>query len=537
MKKFLVLAMMATLLMAGSMFASQRHFSATPNATFANGLLPTTTNNDDTCDISVAPAATLLLPYFEVDTTRSGGENTLFTVTNTSAYPQIAHVVVWTDWSYPVLDFNLFLTGYDVQGISLYDVIVRGLIPSTSNATSVSHRGSMSVNNSTGNPNLLTANGGSVAACGNLPGQLTSDVYHAVTTALTSGSGVAYGCKSTQPVGGNHGGLAIGYVTVDVANNCSTSLPGVTAGYFETEILFDNVLIGDYEQLGPVPQAFATTTGFDGPGNPMVHIRAVPEGGPAAVVQTNLPYTFYDRYTSANAPRADRRQPLPATFAARYIQANANVSTAPSPSYATNFKIWREGYDISTCTTASDNSEIDVSEFVRFDEAENPFIAPGGSVCSPLCGTSGPTLPEASLTASTDSIYPPLPSDSTATGGWMYMNLNNGGGDYHAVNPNVDPDGYAVALDLPIATDPRPSQNWVVIEMFATIGSNRMAAEFDAAWLRNGCSEPAPNSGATDTVPGNIGPNYSWLACPPGGPCVGGENSSVNETPFFWDLP
>src|SRR5437763_3718202 len=145
MKKFLVLAMAATLLMAGSAFAVQRNLSANsfsvhPDLTFATGQ-PATTNNADSCDIGVTPAATLLLPYFEVDTAaaQGAGATTLFTITNTSRYPQIAHVTVWTDWSFPVLDFNIFLTGYDVQGINLFDVIVRGVIvPATGAAPGTS---------------------------------------------------------------------------------------------------------------------------------------------------------------------------------------------------------------------------------------------------------------------------------------------------------------------------------------------------------------------------------------------------------------
>src|SRR5437867_6244205 len=99
---------------------------------FASDKLPATTNNNDSCDIGVYPAATLLLPYFEVETAalQGTGATTLFTITNTSRYPQIAHVTVWTDWSFPVLGFNLFLTAYDVQGINLFDVIVRGVIVS-----------------------------------------------------------------------------------------------------------------------------------------------------------------------------------------------------------------------------------------------------------------------------------------------------------------------------------------------------------------------------------------------------------------------
>src|SRR5205085_10942325 len=121
------IALVATLLIAGSAFAAQRS-TITPNlsAPFPAGAFgPTTTNNDDSCDISVAPAATLLLPYFEVDfnSTQATARTTLFTITNVSDTPQIAHITVWTDWSFPILDFNVFVTGYDVQSLNLYDIL------------------------------------------------------------------------------------------------------------------------------------------------------------------------------------------------------------------------------------------------------------------------------------------------------------------------------------------------------------------------------------------------------------------------------
>src|SRR5882724_4516224 len=159
MKKLMVLAMMATLLMAGSAFAVTRTVPL-PNATFSFGapgiaVGPTTTNNDDSCDISVAPAATLLLPYFEVDPNPTvQGQTTLFTITNVSRFPQIAHVTVWTDLSFPVLDFNIFLTGYDVQPINLYDVIVRGVVAPNNGTTSATTPGALSAANSA-NPNIV----------------------------------------------------------------------------------------------------------------------------------------------------------------------------------------------------------------------------------------------------------------------------------------------------------------------------------------------------------------------------------------------
>ena len=85
------------------------------------------TKHDDSCEIGTAPAATLLLPFFEVETAFPAID-TFFTITNVSNHSQIAHVTIWSDWSFPVLSFNVFLSGYDVQSISLYDVIVNGRI-------------------------------------------------------------------------------------------------------------------------------------------------------------------------------------------------------------------------------------------------------------------------------------------------------------------------------------------------------------------------------------------------------------------------
>src|SRR3954467_8952513 len=86
-----------------------------------------TRDNDDTCDFKVGPAATLLLPYFEIDLQNPGGQTTLFTITNVSRYSQIAHVTLWTDFGMPVLDFNIFLTGYDVQAVNVKDVLTAGI--------------------------------------------------------------------------------------------------------------------------------------------------------------------------------------------------------------------------------------------------------------------------------------------------------------------------------------------------------------------------------------------------------------------------
>src|SRR3954453_16150880 len=75
------------------------------------------------CNIDVSPAATLLLPYFEVDLSNPNGLTTLVSVNNSSAQAVLAHVTIWSDLSVPVLAFNIYLTGYDVQTINLRDIV------------------------------------------------------------------------------------------------------------------------------------------------------------------------------------------------------------------------------------------------------------------------------------------------------------------------------------------------------------------------------------------------------------------------------
>src|SRR6185369_1389066 len=85
------------------------------------------------CTVDDVPAATLLLPYFEVNLSDSNGQTTLFSINNASATAVLAHVVVWSDLSVPVLDFNVYLTGYDVQSINMRDILA-GALPQTASA-------------------------------------------------------------------------------------------------------------------------------------------------------------------------------------------------------------------------------------------------------------------------------------------------------------------------------------------------------------------------------------------------------------------
>ena len=572
MRKTLILALVATLLMTGSLFAQGRRLVAEPNATFAGGAGgaaagPTTTNNDDSCDIGVAPAATLLLPYFAVARDRS--RNTTFTLVNTVDRPQIAHVTVWTDWSFPVLDFNVFLTGYDVQPLSLHDIIFNNSIAplpsgatggttatggSTTTGTGLSPIGDLA-NQTNANPNFRSQAAGGIQ-CSNLPGQIPQNIATAVQNALINGTyiipGTAVNCGTNlvgSPASSAAGSLhaldtAIGYVTVDVASFCSLSLP-TDPSYFRNEILFDNVLTGDYQIFDSSP-----ASNYAG-GNPLVHIRAIPEGGPAATpltgAQTNLPYTFYARYIN-DAPLAagiadnyDRRQPLPHVFAARYITGGT---------FNTNFRIWREGITggsgstanpATDCDTAILNSALPLTEIVRFDEHENHtvFTVPGG--VSPELTPTAVTLPEASSVPVNGDRFPPMPLQASDFGGWMYLNLDLIGSTFSIpAVPNGGPD---VVLHPGFALTGRASQNWVTVSMSGSgAGAGALAVDFDATWLGNGCSAPVnisvANTGGTAIIgPAGSGVGFGatlpgTLVCPNQGNCTtNADRPATNVTP------
>ncbi len=485
---------------------------------------PSSTNNDDSCDVKVGPAATLLLPYFEVDTDGTSGQTTLFTITNVTRYPQIAHVTLWTDGAFPVMTFNVFLTGYDIQSINLADVLIRGVIAPPSGTSSSTTPGFLSAST---NPNIRSS-----ADCANAPGTVPASIIASVRGAFRMGVFQPPGAALCNAAGGVHGN-AIGYATIDLVASCTDRVPSDPA-YYSNDLLFDNVLIGDYQQIGPHPAGLPPTT-FDAGGNPMVHIRAVPEGGGAGSnVGTALPYTFYDRYTPSARRTFDRRQPLPATFAARYVEGGMSA-------FATNMTIWREGFGNGSCAAAAAvaNGALSIAEIVLFDEHENPFLL-GGCVIPEIPSCPVP-LPAASSTNTASGVYPARGGPDV--GGWIYLNLNNGGSSSYSVTQDIGgvpgPANTRTSL-APIGSTttvgPRPSQNWVTVTMFGNVGGSRMTAEFDAASLGNGCTPAAFAAvGGLFTpipVPGAppIGPAGGVFVCPPNTTMTNGTTTLCTGT-------
>lgn len=396
--------------------------------------------------IDDVPAATLLVPYFELDLGNSNGVTTLFSVNNASATAQLAHVTIWSTWSIPVLDFDVYLTGYDVQTFNLRDILVNGVLPQTGSGTTTAANdpGSPLGIYSFGDvafPNCNTTNAPPVPPVYQIPA--IDSTFRAHLQALLTGqrSPVDNTCA-----GANYGdNIARGYITIDDVNSCSLLFPA-SPGYFVSGGLGiadnDNVLWGDYFYVNP-GQNFAQ-------GETMVHVEA-----DATVFNTPGEYTFYGRYVAGTA--ADNREPLATTFAARYLSGGGFTG-------GTDLIVWRDSKfpPGASCTTGPNYGELFEQQIVVFDEFENPLTVVTG-------GPSGQPSPGAACTFCDEAQRVEVGGDGITTNadfGWVYLNLNHATENDATLGP-----GYV-----------NIAQAWVMATMDA---EGRFSVGFDAIQLDN----------------------------------------------------
>ncbi|MDS4042310.1 MAG: hypothetical protein RKP20_14180 [Candidatus Competibacter sp.] len=285
------------------------------------------------------PAATLLLPYFEVDLGNPNGVTTLFAITNIGqgtafATAILAHVTLWTDLGVPTLGFDIYLTGFDVQTINARDIF-NGVLPSTASdgqdpTDTISPQGPISqdINFASCTKNIDPPNGPPLPP--DDPGKrfglpyanplLTAQEIAALRSAHTG--------QASGLLGGNCGGanlgdnVARGYITVDTVNACNRSIsvfPG-SPGYFGPggTGTNQNYLAGDFFLVDP-SQNFAQ-------GDTLVHVEADPNALTSG-------YTFYGRLV--NGAATDSREPLATQWIAPYQQGGSSATT-------TDLLVWRD---------------------------------------------------------------------------------------------------------------------------------------------------------------------------------------------------
>jgi hypothetical protein len=405
------------------------------------------------CATDAVPAATLLLPYFEVDLNNPNGLTTLFSVNNASATAALVHVVIWSDLSVPVLDFNIYLTGYDVQSVNLRDIIINGNMPQTASAgqdpnDTISPKGPLSQD-----INFASCTG--ILPPPALPGFFIAHLQAALTG---KASAVLGGLCAGQNLGDN---IARGYVTMDTVNSCSLQFVG-DVGYLANTITFQNILWGDWFIVNAA-QNFAE-------GGDLVHVEASLTD-PATT--TSGRYTFYGRYTTPPFTATDHREPLATNFAVRYLNGGPF-------SGGTSLLVWRDskvnqGPFVCPAVLGARPPWYPLGQegITIFDEQEHPQV-PTTTPFSPQPPNIG-IIPFPAETQRTQVGGSALPVPFNF--GWIYLNLNT---------------TVAQAPGLP-PVDPAAAQAWVVY----TLASNgHFAVGIDAIRLDSACAALHFNPGS-----------------------------------------
>ena len=359
--------------------------------------------------VDQVPAATLLLPYFEVDLDNPNGITTLMSINNASATAVLAHVTFWSDLSVPTFTFNVYLTGYDVQTINLRDIFVNGVLPRTASdgqdpADTISPKGlfSQDINFASCTDQLPLKSFAQVLA--EHGGDPNFDFLTHLRQAHTGQPSVILGnlCAGSNPADR----IARGYITVDTVNNCTLRLPN-QPGYFGAggtgDATNQNVLWGDYFYVNS-SQNFAQ-------GETLVHIEA-----DATNPETSVPgeYTFYGRYVAWTA--IDNREPLATTFATRYILGGGFDG-------GTDLIVWRDSKVNQApfvCGIAPAWYPLGQEQVVIFNEQEEVFLPP--SVPFGPQPNAGAITPFPAEAQRTQVGGPRLPVPFNF--GWLYLNLN-----------------------------------------------------------------------------------------------------------------
>ena len=457
------------------------------------------------CTIDAVPAATLLLPYFEVSLNSIPGVDevqadryvdTFFSVNNASAAPTVAHVVLWGNWSLPSIDFDIFLTGYDVETVSLGDVFNNGNLPITAHATNdpddtISPHG-RALNdpaNASGpfpgnseNPDWDSfpdgaANPAFPGCDQNLPlgtnPVLTGSFLDRVRCGHT-GRGLAcnqvscIGQVEDETGGGGNDYIARGYITIDNVTDCNLLFPN-QAGYFGSGITSEvNQLWGDW---------FIVQDGR-AIGDNLVAIEA-------SDAQAFAPgdYTFYGRYVDGLA--TDQREPLGTTWATRYFEPGAAFSGG------TSLLVWRDS-KCQTTVSGFDNGcvseagtppwwPLDETQVVSFDTQEDAT-----EICTDTPGGGGVSPPEPGVPfqcfrletgryeVGEGDLDPPYDF------GWIYLNLNFTLGDTSGSPTPCSTDGLFGEI----------AQSWVTTELDSDAGA--FSVGFAATQLTSACSSANP---------------------------------------------
>ncbi|MEP7011251.1 MAG: hypothetical protein ABJC13_13085 [Acidobacteriota bacterium] len=317
------------------------------------GTLPAEANN---CTADLVPAATLLLPYFQVDLGNAAGANTTFSIQNVGPNGVLTKVELWSDLAVPAGGFMMYLRPRERRTVDLRRVLNCAL-PATVNPA------------------------GTFPSCtGALPPSAAFCAMYDWKKTLTG--------KPSTFLGGNCGGrnfndsIARGYLTIDTMNTCTTRFqgdPGFWSSGGTGDASNQNVLAGDF--------AIADTSTGPAFSAPLVSIEAR-VADPETATAGNA--TFYG--TQDGWIAADNREPLAGIYGPRF-------STAPRVG-STDLIVWRDpkvDQNPFTCGTVPAWFPLSQTSIIRYTDAGaatllggTPFPAAAQRVSAlPLTGALG----------------------------------------------------------------------------------------------------------------------------------------------------
>jgi len=328
-----------------------------------------------TCTIDQRPGATLLVPYFQVSydadgnviTTGAGARDTIVTIMNASSAPMIAHVDVYDRQTIIRLDFDIALSGFDVQPMRMSDII-SGFLPVTSNGL-----GDDACQRNQ-NASVYPDSDGYLRVRPLSPAT-GLDNSQATTQYSVPAFNFDLASQLREDCNGDLDALAVGYLVIDHANYCNLSNPSDPVYYENDAIGMENNLWGEIiftSGLGIPTYAMST-----------VNLEADVAFGDAAELDPfDTVRTFYARYwdpftevfctncgsgdpetdLSLSAPWdagfGDQREPLGLKWAARWFDAGLALTTT--------FRVWRSSPAGGDCDVEAPTVTLNF-----FDEEEN----------------------------------------------------------------------------------------------------------------------------------------------------------------------
>ena len=250
------------------------------------------------------PAATVLLPYFEVDLADPDGVNTTFVIRNAEAAATLAHVMVFTDLGVGTIAFDVLLTGFDALTVDLRQLLEGVYDPDSGSLIALPVDTPVEEPPPPPTSELFATDfeSGTIGDWSRFQSRATAQTLQAWHTGQTSD-------RVGLCAGFDHGdGIARGYVLVDNAVQFSGDrFPD--EDYFGDPIKGvgivsqNNVLWGEFQIVDPI--------GNSAFGGPLVHVAA---GSPNGTVG------FYGAYATGNA---GFRPALQSSWGTRYVNGGA----------------------------------------------------------------------------------------------------------------------------------------------------------------------------------------------------------------------